>query len=59
MQTITKEKLQQIYKTNSSVKAAKILKISHTTMIKYLIANGIPLKGKGNRIKHEPSLKII
>ena len=48
---ITKEELEQIYWKNSNKKACQILKITNTTLTKYLRLNKINLKGSGNRNK--------
>ena len=48
---ITKEELEQIYWENSNKKACQILKITNTTLTKYLRLNKINLKGSGNRNK--------
>lgn len=48
---ITKQELEQIYKSNSNKKACEILKISNVTLMKYLRKNNISFKGSGNRNK--------
>jgi phage antirepressor YoqD-like protein len=48
---ITKEELLNIYHNNSNRKACEILKITNSTLIKYLRQNNIKLKGSGNRNK--------
>jgi hypothetical protein len=48
---ITKQELQQIYLNNSNKKACEILKITNSTLTKYLRENKIKLKGSGNRNK--------
>jgi len=53
-----KEKLEKIYKANTSEKAAKMLKISIPTLYAYLEDAGIKLKGRGNG-KKSKKIKII
>jgi len=48
---ITKEELLNIYHNNSNKKACEILKITNSTLTKYLRQNKIKLKGSGNRNK--------
>ena len=45
--TIEREYLRKTYFEYSNVKAARILKISATTMNKLLVQAGIELKGRG------------
>ena len=52
---ITKQKLKEIYDNNSNQKAAKILKISIPTLLKYIKKSGIKMKGAPSHSK----LKII
>lgn len=52
---ITKQKLKEIYDNNSNQKAAKILKISIPTLLKYIKKSGIKMKGAPSSSK----LKII
>lgn len=56
---ITKQKLEEIYINNSNVKAAQLLNISTTTLVKYVKMAGIPLKGQGQGKVKEYKLKII
>jgi len=53
---ITKKELQEIYYNNTNEKAAKKLKVSVPTLIKYLKQAGIPFKGNGKR---QNKIKII
>ena len=48
---ITKQELLEIYSNNSNKKACEILKITNSTLTKYLRQNNIKLKGSGNRNK--------
>jgi len=56
---ITKEKLQELYNSNTSIDTATILGVGVVTLRKYLREAGIPLKGKGNRVNHYKAMKII
>lgn len=58
--TITKQELENIYRENSNKKACQILKITNSTLTKYLRANNIALKGSGNgKSEHRTKLNII
>lgn len=55
---ITRQDLEKIYYENTNQQAAKILKISMTTLTKYIKQNDIKLKGSG-RIKKQNKIRII
>jgi predicted DNA-binding protein (UPF0251 family) len=55
---ITKQELEQIYNQHTNQEAAKKLKISMTTLHKYIKLAGIPFKGQG-RMKKQNKIKII
>lgn len=60
MKRITKDKLKELYMSNTNAGLARKLEISTTTLSKYLIDSGIELKGKGNReSKRKRKLEII
>lgn len=55
---ITKQELEKIYYQHTNEQAAKLLKISTTTLTKYVKQCGIALKGQG-RTKKQNKIKII
>lgn len=55
---ITDQEFENIYWENTNYKAAKLLKISTTTLIKYVKERGIKAKGQG-RAKRQTKLKFI
>jgi len=57
---LTKLELKDIYFNNSNKEACEILGISNATLIKYLRANKITLKGSGNgKSEHRSKLNIL
>lgn len=55
---ITKQELEKIYWENTNQRAADLLKISVTTLNKYVKQAGINRKGQG-RSKKQNKIKII
>ncbi len=56
MKAITVEELEKIYRENSNEKAAEILEISVTTLLRYIRKCGIEEKGSG---AHNRKLKVV
>lgn len=48
---ITKEELQELYFTKPNKEICRSLNITNATLVSYLKKFGIPLKGKGNRLR--------
>ena len=56
--SITKEKLEKMYREKANDEVCSYLKVTKPTLISLLKKNGISLKGKGNRNSY-PKVKVI
>lgn len=54
--SITKQDLEQLYRSNKNKKVCEILRITMPTLVSYLKQHNITLKGCGNR---EPKAKVV
>lgn len=53
VRTIPREVIEKTYRENSNIRACKILKISQSTLNKYLKLYNIPFKGQGRPVKYK------